>query len=184
MTSNKKEYPSNFKSYLKSASFEKLLEMEKSLSEEIVKRRQKPQRIQQVVTYTDGASRGNPGLAGVGVLLFDQNGEKILQDYQFIGTCTNNEAEYRALLLALDRALEVTQERVDCFMDSELLVRQLNGQYEIKSEKLMKFYDEVKRRVQKFDQVTFTHVPREHPKLKLADQLANRAIDEMAQGGQ
>src|SRR6185295_1071459 len=136
----------NFKSYLKSASLEKLIEVEKFLLEEIASRRKKPQRIHEVVTYTDGASRGNPGLSGVGILLLDQNDEKILQDYQFIGVCTNNEAEYRALLLALDRAYEITQDKVSCFMDSELLVRQLNGQYEIKSEKLMKFYDEVKLR--------------------------------------
>ncbi len=173
----------DFKSYIKSASLEKLIDMEKFLVQEIASRRKKPQKIQQVITFTDGASRGNPGPAGIGALLFDQDDEKILQDYQFIGECTNNEAEYRALLLALDRAYEITQKNISCFMDSELLVRQLNGQYEIRSEKLMKFYNEVKSRVSKFDQVTFTHVPREHPRLRLADRLANKAIDEAKMGG-
>ena len=130
-----------------------------------------------VITFTDGASRGNPGHAGIGILLFDENNEKLLQDFQYLGICTNNEAEYRALLLALDRAFEITQDTVACFMDSELVVKQLNGEYAVKSEKMIKFYEEVRRRVQRFKTVTFTHVPREHPNLRLADKLANQAID-------
>ena len=166
------------KSYLKSADLSDLLEIRDFLEAEIAARRSSPQKVRRVVTFTDGASRGNPGHAGIGVLLFGENDEKLLQDFRYIGECTNNEAEYRALLLALDRAFEITQDRVDCFMDSELLVRQLNGQYAIRSEKLTRYYDEVKQRASRFAQVTFTHVPREHPKLRLADKLANRAIDE------
>jgi ribonuclease HI len=166
------------KPYLKSASLEELEEVADFLKAEIASRKSKPQKIRKVITFTDGASRGNPGHAGIGVLLFDENNEKLLQDFQYIGECTNNEAEYRALLLALDRAYEITQDSVACFMDSELLVRQLNGRYAVKSEKLAKFYDEVKQRVNKFASVTFTHVPREHPQLQLADRLANKAIDE------
>ncbi|OVE75285.1 hypothetical protein BVX98_07900 [bacterium F11] len=134
--------------------------------------------MQKIKTYTDGASRGNPGPSGIGALLFDEQDEKITQDFRYIGECTNNEAEYRALLLALDLAYDVTTEQVECFLDSELLVRQLNGQYSLKSEKLAKFYQEVKNRMMRFSTVTFTHVPREHPKLSMADKLANRAINE------
>jgi ribonuclease HI len=166
------------KSFLKSASLEELESIGEFLTEEIRSRKAHPKKIEKVITFTDGASRGNPGPAGVGVLLYDENDEKLLQDFQFIGESTNNEAEYRALLLALDRAFEVTQNQVECYLDSELLVRQLNGLYAIKSEKLVKFYDEVKRRGQKFSSITFTHVPREHPKLQLADRLANKAIDQ------
>src|ERR1044071_2692432 len=135
-----------------------------------------------VVTFTDGAARGNPGPAGIGVLLFNREGEKILEDHRYLGETTNNEAEYRALLLALDHALKMTHHKVECFMDSELVVRQLNGQYAVKSEKLAGFFDEVKRRVEKFESITFTHVPREHPNLRLADKLADKAIDEVADG--
>ncbi len=131
-----------------------------------------------VVTFTDGAARGNPGPAGIGVLIFDEKGEKILQDYSYLGETTNNEAEYRALLLALDHAYEITHEKVECFADSELMVRQLNGQYAVKSEKLAAFHAEVKLRAGRFESITFTHVPREHPNLQLADKLANKAIDE------
>jgi len=166
------------KSYLKSASLPKLLEIEKFLSKEIQSRRDAPKKLRHVVTYFDGAARGNPGPAGIGVLLYDEQGERIVQDFRFIGETTNNEAEYRALLLALDHALEITEERVECFMDSELLVRQMNGQYAIKSEKLAKFAEEVRHRARLFKSITYTHVPREHPKLQLADKLANRAIDE------
>jgi ribonuclease HI len=166
------------KSYLKSVSLDELLTVQEFLAEEIRKRKEKPKKIRRITTFTDGASRGNPGHAGIGALLFDEQGEKILQECQYIGLATNNEAEYRALLLALDRASELTQGAVECYLDSELVVRQLNGQYALKSEKLAKFHAEVKTRANRFELVTFTHVPREHPKLQLADKLANRGIDE------
>ncbi|MFN0117558.1 MAG: ribonuclease HI family protein [Elusimicrobiota bacterium] len=164
--------------FIKSASVEQLKIMQKTIKDEILTRGQQSSKFEKVITFTDGASRGNPGHAGVGVLLFNEHDDKLFQDYQYIGQCTNNEAEYRALLLALDRVAEITHGVVECFADSELLVRQMNGQYAIKSEKLLKFYDEVKQRIAKFKQVTFHHVPREHPKLRLADALANKAIDE------
>jgi ribonuclease HI len=172
----------DIRSYLKSASLNELEEIHRFLTDELTTRRESPRRIRKVITYTDGASRGNPGPAGVGVLLFDENGEKLLQDYRFIGESTNNEAEYRALLLALDRAFEITPDGIECFMDSELLVRQLNGEYAVKSEKLARFHDEVRAKAARFASVTFTHVPREHPRLQLADRLANRAIDEAKAG--
>jgi ribonuclease HI len=168
----------DIKSYLKSASIEELEQTKKFIENEIKSRSDEPRKIKKVLTYTDGASRGNPGDAGIGVLIFDEKDEKLVQDFQYVGICTNNEAEYRALLLALDRAYEVTQGDVECYMDSELVVRQLNGQYTLKSENLAKYHQEVKDRLLKFANVSFHHVPREHPKLKLADKLANRGIDE------
>jgi ribonuclease HI len=168
----------NVKTYLKSLSVTDLRHMEELVAAEIKSRSAKTKRERKILVYTDGASRGNPGHAGIGFLLFDENNEKLVQDFHYIGICTNNEAEYRALLAALDRAAEVTQDTVECYADSELMVRQLNGQYQIKSEKLMKFYDEVQSRKKMFSSVTFNHVPREHPRLRLADKLANRGIDE------
>ncbi len=168
----------NVKSYLKSLSAADLKKMEELVSAEMKARAPKPKKGKKILVYTDGASRGNPGDAGIGYLLFDEHDEKLVQDFQYIGTTTNNEAEYRALLAALDRAAEVTQDVVECYADSELMVRQLNGQYQIKSEKLKTFYDEVQSRKKMFNTVTFQHVPREHPRLRLADKLANRGIDE------
>lgn len=168
----------DIKSHLKSASLKELEEIQAFLSNEIKNRKAAPKKIRKVITYTDGASRGNPGHAGIGVLIYNEEEEKILQDFRYIGQTTNNEAEYRALLLALDQAQEVTRDQVECYLDSELVVRQLNGQYAMKSEKLAKFFQEVKNRIKQFSSVTFTHVRREHPQLQLADKLANRAIDE------
>ncbi len=172
----------NVKSFLKSAPLAKLLEIQEFLSAEIENRKAKPQKMDHVITFTDGAARGNPGPSGIGVLIFDGKGEKIMQDYSYLGECTNNEAEYRALLLALDHAYEITHGKVECFADSELMIRQLNGQYAVKSEKLAVFHGEVKRRAQRFESIRFTHVPREHPNLQLADKLANKAIDEFKGG--
>ncbi len=168
----------DIKSYLKSASLDELKEIEGFVAQEIRSRKGDPAKIRKVITYTDGASRGNPGHAGIGVLIFDEADQKLFQDHQYIGVCTNNEAEYRALLAALDRAYEMTQDEVECFLDSELVVRQLNGVYSLKSEKMAKFFEEVKSRVKKFNTVRFHHVPREHPRLQLADKLANKGIDE------
>lgn len=166
----------SFREVLKKASLEDLKTYEKQLTEEIHLRQPK-ERGSYIATYSDGASRGNPGLAGAGWLLFDQNDEKLKEGFQFLGVCTNNEAEYRALLLALEEAHKKTNGAVRCFLDSELTVRQLNGRYAIKSENLLKFYRQVQERIKNFTSVTFTHVPREHSHLRLADKLANKAID-------
>ena len=130
-----------------------------------------------VTTFSDGASRGNPGHAGIGILLFDKDQKKILEDCRYLGITTNNEAEYRALLLALDHAAKIGATQVACFLDSELTVRQLNGIYKVKSEKLALLNAQVREKCRQFKSVTFTHVPREHPNLKLADKLANKGID-------
>ena len=133
--------------------------------------------MKKIISYTDGASRGNPGPAGIGALLLDETGGVLGEHSDFVGITTNNEAEYRALILALTRALELKATVVQCFLDSELVVRQLNGQYRVKNEKMIKFYTEVKNLLSKFESVSFSHVPREHPQQRVADKLANRGID-------
>ncbi len=129
-------------------------------------------------TYTDGASRGNPGKAGVGALICDEKGNTVREASAFIGICTNNEAEYRALILALDLTLEMKAESVDCYMDSQLVVRQMTGQYAVKAEKMIQFWKQARERAAKFKKITFNHVPREHPLQQVADKLANRGIDD------
>jgi ribonuclease HI len=133
--------------------------------------------MNKVVTYTDGASRGNPGPAGIGALLLDERGATLAEIFAPIGITTNNEAEYRALIAALDRAAEFTDQTVECYMDSELVARQLNGQYRVKSEKMAELHRKVKTLTEKFVKVTFAHVRREHPQQRLADKLANRGVD-------
>jgi ribonuclease HI len=173
-------------SFLKSASADELSRWRRSLEEELSRRNVAlapggaagAGPVRKVLTFTDGASRGNPGRAGIGMLLFDEGGKKILEDCRFIGEATNNEAEYRALMGALDHAQKFTQDTVECYLDSELVVRQMNGHYAVKSDKMAGFVSEVRSRMMNFRQVTFQHVPREHPRLQLADKLANRGIDE------
>jgi ribonuclease HI len=136
---------------------------------------------QKVVTYTDGASRGNPGPAGIGALLLDESGATLAEIYDYIGITTNNEAEYRALIAALERAAEFTMDTVECFMDSELVARQLSGRYKVKSEKMIELHRKVKELAEKFGKVTYSHVRREHPQQRLADKLANRGVDSAQQ---
>ena len=133
--------------------------------------------MNKVVTFTDGASRGNPGPAGIGALLLDEHGATLAEIHRYIGVTTNNEAEYRALIAALLRAAEFTTHTVECHMDSELVARQLNGQYKVKSEKMAELHREVRELTRKFVKVTFSHVRREHPQQRIADKLANKGVD-------
>jgi len=125
--------------------------------------------------YTDGGARNNPGPAGIGVVLYDENGEILKTFKEYIGEGTNNEAEYRGLLAGLKLALDFSKE-AEFFLDSELLVKQLNGQYRVKNENLRKFYDEAQVLKMGFTKISFNHVRREQN--KLADKLVNEAIDE------
>ncbi|MCK4476893.1 MAG: reverse transcriptase-like protein [Methanophagales archaeon] len=134
--------------------------------------------MRKLLIYTDGASRGNPGPAGIGVVICDESG-KIVKEYEeFIGTATNNIAEYRALIKALELAGIFSINKIDCFSDSELMVKQLNGEYRVKNEKLGKLFLQVREKEKRFEKVNYFHVPREEDLIKRADKLANRAIDE------
>ncbi len=125
--------------------------------------------------FSDGASRGNPGLAGAGYIILDENGEEVFSGKKFLHEKTNNEAEYLALILALEKIHELGINRVDIFMDSELVVKQLKGEYKVKNRRLKPLYERVLTLLENFDYKIF-HVKRE--KNKSADKLANRAIDE------
>jgi ribonuclease HI/probable phosphoglycerate mutase len=129
-----------------------------------------------VALFTDGASRGNPGLAGAGYVLIDDAGEEVETGYQFLGQCTNNVAEYRALLLGLKAAAGKGCGNLAVFLDSELIVKQLKGEYRVKDEKLKPLYEAVKKSCSLVGRCRFSHVPRSRN--QRADQLANRAIDE------
>lgn len=129
--------------------------------------------------FTDGAAKGNPGPAGIGVVI--QNDEEImLQVADYIGRTTNNVAEYMALIRGLEEALDMDIKEVAVFSDSELMVKQINGEYRVKNEGLIPLYDNVMNLIRQFKSFSITHTRRENN--KLADQLANKGINEQAQG--
>lgn len=134
-----------------------------------------------LIVYTDGASRGNPGPASYGFVLSDKKGKVFYQDGGFIGIATNNVAEYTGLIKALEYMLSSYQETdrisVDCRMDSQLLAMQLNGKYKLKSGNLIGLFNRIKFLEKRFNKLTYSHIPRE--KNKLADKMANNALDNL-----
>lgn len=130
--------------------------------------------------FTDGGSRGNPGQAAVAAVLEDPLRGTILKEYAArIGIETNNVAEYRALIEGLKLAEQFHPNRLICHLDSELVVRQLNGQYQVKVQSLKAFVDEIKALAMNFSDIVFVHIPREDN--HRADALVNRALDEAKQ---
>ena len=128
--------------------------------------------------YTDGGARGNPGPAAIGILVCDDRGETLLEHSEIIGEATNNVAEYRALIGGLKQALELKAREVDCFLDSELVVKQLRGEYKLKNYNLQKLFDEVRKAERDFEHISYSHLKREEENMRRADQLVNFALDE------
>jgi ribonuclease HI len=128
--------------------------------------------------YIDGGSRGNPGPAGYGVQIVDDQGAVVAELHEPVGTATNNVAEYRGLLAALAWALDHDVAHLHVRSDSELLVRQLKGEYRVKNPGLQRLYQEACALIARLDRVTFEHVRRELN--SEADRLANLAMDEAA----
>lgn len=131
--------------------------------------------------YSDGGARGNPGPAGAGFVLYTLNDkneqtDKLFEGGEFMGEATNNQAEYRALIIGLQKALELNAARVDAVLDSELVVKQLNREYKVKNEDLAQRFLEVYELIQKFERVTFRHVLRAYN--KEADAQVNKYIDQ------
>jgi len=127
---------------------------------------------------SDGGARGNPGPAAIGIVLVDQDG-KIIQQYKAaIGVATNNQVEYRALLKGMELAAIYWKGDLACISDSELLIKQLNGQYRVKNEELRALFFQVKKAESPFRHVTYKHVPRTHDLAVVADRLVNEALDE------
>ena len=125
--------------------------------------------------FIDGASRGNPGHAGIGIRI-EADGEVLTEHCEYIGCTTNNVAEYRALIKGLEIAARFKANRVTVFSDSELVVRQMNGTYKVKSGGLLPLYQTAQMQSRTFDGFQIKHVRRE--KNKEADRLANRGIAE------
>ncbi|HXN54630.1 MAG TPA: ribonuclease HI family protein [Myxococcales bacterium] len=126
--------------------------------------------------FSDGASRGNPGPAGAGAVILDDQGNIVERLGRFLGRQTNNVAEYEGLLLGLGRAHELGAREVEVRADSELLIRQLQGRYRVKNPELQRLHAEAMALLKGFSYVGLSHVPREEN--GAADEMSNRAIDE------
>lgn len=130
--------------------------------------------------YGDGGSRGNPGPSASGYVLMTVDDEIVVEKGIFLGITTNNQAEYKSLIYGLETALKMGVEDLSVFMDSELVIRQVKGQYKVKNHDLKPLHQEVINLAGQFSKITFTHVLREFN--KLADAQVNKALDANATG--
>ncbi len=130
-----------------------------------------------VAVYTDGGARGNPGPAAIGVVLCDADDRVLREHREYIGEATNNEAEYRALIRGLKLAARHTRGEVRCVSDSQLLVRQMVGEYRVRDEGLRELHDIARAEAAAFERVSFEHRPRLTGRLARADELVNEALD-------
>ena len=139
--------------------------------------------MKKVIIYTDGASRGNPGPGGAGIVFCNEKGEVVKTYYQYLGDeVTNNEAEYQAVIIALKKFIAVfgkklaANSQIDLRSDSELLVKQLKGEYKVSNPRMQELFIQIWNLRVDFGKITFKAIPRE--KNKEADKMANMALDE------
>ena len=129
--------------------------------------------MKELTIYVDGASAGNPGKAGVGVVFF-REGEKVKECSQYIGITTNNVAEYMAVIFAMQEALIVNVRNIAIFSDSELIVNQINGIYKVRDNNLFRLYKQVQHLKGGFKKFNITHIERANN--KEADKLASKQV--------
>ncbi|MBC8318981.1 MAG: ribonuclease HI family protein [Desulfobulbaceae bacterium] len=125
--------------------------------------------------YSDGASRGNPGEGGAGVVITDNMGNEVFSKGFYIGHCTNNEAEYKALIIGLAEASGGECDNIVIFLDSQLIVRQITGEYQVKNKNLILLYEQVMDLLTFFRRYRVEYIPRSQN--TRADQLANEGLD-------
>jgi ribonuclease HI len=131
---------------------------------------------EELLIYTDGGSRGNPGPSASGFVIQTNDERLLYEDGKYLGITTNNQAEYQAVKLALEKALELGGRRLNLRLDSQLVVNQLIGSYQIKNRDLWPIHQSIKQLIKKFEKVTFTHVRREFN--READAMVNKILDE------
>jgi ribonuclease HI len=129
-----------------------------------------------VKIYSDGASRGNPGPSAIAFMIV-HDGTVLKSFSRFVGKRTNNQAEYEAIISALECASELDCEEVTCYLDSELVVRQLNGQYRVRNSELRKLWFKVQMVKRKFRKISFSHLSRTNKYIQEVDMRANQALD-------
>lgn len=125
--------------------------------------------------FTDGGSRGNPGPAAIGCILFDEDDSLVDFYGKYIGEATNNEAEYKALITGLALAQKNNIKNLSCYLDSELVVKQINKIYQVRHEAIKKHFIKIEELKKNFSEIQFIHVPRE--KNKFADKMVNIILD-------
>lgn len=133
---------------------------------------------EELIIYTDGGSRGNPGPSASGFVIFNKERELIEEGGEYLGVTTNNQAEYQAVKLALEHALRHKAKKIEFNIDSELVVKQMNGVYKIRNRDLWPVHTRIKELIKHFDEVEFNHVRRE--KNKEADAKVNQILDSHA----
>ncbi len=131
--------------------------------------------INKLIIYTDGGARGNPGPAGIGAVLYNEQRQIVAEISQYLGRTTNNQAEYRAVIVATKKALNLGAKELEFFLDSELVVKQLKREYRVKNKDLAPLFLELHNLSVNFKSISYTHIPREQN--KEADRLANKAMD-------
>ena len=131
--------------------------------------------MKKIIIHSDGGARGNPGPAGIGAVLNSEAGLVLAELSKYLGETTNNQAEYQALIAGLEKAKELKAEELDCYLDSELVVKQLNREYKVKNAELAPLFLKVYNLSLSFKKIKFIHVRREFN--KEADKLANEAMD-------
>ena len=128
-----------------------------------------------LIIYTDGGARNNPGPAGIGAVLMSEDEKAIARISEYIGNTTNNQAEYRAVIAAIKKAKELGAEELNFYLDSELVVKQLNREYKVKDKDLALLFVQIYNISLGFKKITFNYIPREMN--EEADRLANEAMD-------
>lgn len=131
--------------------------------------------MSKLIIYTDGGSRGNPGPAGFGVIIYDEHNKVVAKISEFIGVTTNNQAEYKAILAGIKKAVALGATEAQFYMDSELAVKQLNREYKVKNKDIAPLFLAIYNLTLSFKKITFTHIRR--VKNIEADRLANEAMD-------
>lgn len=132
-------------------------------------------KLDKIHLYTDGGCKGNPGSGSIGVIICTHE-NKLLHEYsECIGHCTNNQAEYKALIKGLDLCAKYTRGDVTCFSDSELVIKQMNGVYRLKNDKLRELFHDVNKSSGIFKKVTYQHVKRTNQRIQRADSLVKQA---------
>jgi ribonuclease HI len=131
--------------------------------------------------FSDGGARGNPGPAAIGFLILSETGQVLMANSRYLGFRTNNQAEYEALIAALEFAVALHAEEVICHLDSQLVVKQVTGEYSVKNSELRKLWVKIQELSKRFKKASFISVPRANIQIQKADELVNKALDEFSQ---
>lgn len=131
--------------------------------------------------YSDGGARGNPGPAAIAFLVLAENGQVLKAGSRYLGKRTNNQAEYEALIAALEAAKAIGTREVTCHLDSEVVAKHLKGEYHVKNPELRKLWMKVQELKQSFGKVSFVNVPRTNSYIQEADTLVNQTLDKAAE---